>query len=108
MWYRSPFVGTQQTDQSWRLMSNISDTTRAPRVFLSHAHKDRDLARRLAFDLTANGIETFFDEWEIGLGDSIPQKLMEGLGQCTHFLVLLTPISISQPWVNFEIDAGLV
>ena len=33
---------------------------------------------------------------------------MEGLGQCTHFLVLLTPDSISQPWVNFEIDAGLV
>ncbi len=89
-------------------MSNDSVAIPIPRVFLSHAHTDKHLAQRLAFDLRANGIETFFDEWEIGLGDSIPQKLMEALGQCTHFLVLLTPNSMSQPWVNFEIDAGLV
>ncbi|MFV3517322.1 hypothetical protein ACNJD8_22180, partial [Mycobacterium tuberculosis] len=32
----------------------------------------------------------------------------EGLGDCTHFLVLLTPTSITRPWVAEEIDAGLM
>jgi hypothetical protein len=27
---------------------------------------------------------------------------------CTHFLALLTPVSIAKPWVNQEMDAGLV
>ena len=31
----------------------------------------------------------------------------EGLGNCTHFLVLLTETSIQKPWVNEEIDVGL-
>jgi TIR domain len=36
------------------------------------------------------------------------QKIDEGLGQCTHFIVLLTKESVSKAWVNQEIDAGLV
>jgi len=41
-------------------------------------------------------------------GDSLRQRIDEGLGACTHFLVLLTPTSISKPWVNQEMDAGLM
>jgi hypothetical protein len=36
------------------------------------------------------------------------QKIDEGLAGCTHFLVLLTPTSITKPWVNQEMDAALV
>ena len=32
----------------------------------------------------------------------------EGLGNCTHFVVLLTPTSMTKPWVNAEIDAAFV
>src|SRR3546814_11196876 len=32
----------------------------------------------------------------------------EGLGDCTHFVVLLTATSIGKAWVNEEIDAGLM
>jgi hypothetical protein len=31
-----------------------------------------------------------------------------GLANCTHFIVLLTPTSITRPWVNEEIDAGFL
>lgn len=44
----------------------------------------------------------------ITAGDSIRQRIDEGIGECTHFIVLLTPKSITKPWVNLEIDAGLV
>src|SRR3546814_17275327 len=54
------------------------------------------------------GIDTWWNGWSIAAGDSIRRKLDEGLANCTHFLVLLTPISIAKPWVNEEIDAGFM
>jgi len=80
----------------------------APRAFLSFTWEDRKLAERIATSLQASGIDTWWAEWCISAGDSLRQKIDEGLGDCTHFLVLLTPNSISKPWVNQEMDAGLV
>jgi hypothetical protein len=79
-----------------------------PRVFLSYASEDVVLAERLAGMLQANGVDTWWDKWCIGPGDSLRRRIDEGLGDCTHFLVLLTPRSISKPWVAQEMDAGLV
>lgn len=79
-----------------------------PRAFLSYAFEDRALAKRIAEALQANGIETWWAEWEIRAGDSLRQKIDSGLAECTHFLVLLTPASVGKPWVNQEMDAGLV
>ena len=77
-----------------------------PVVFLSHATEDKSLVRAIARTLTYNGIEVFFDEWSIAAGESIRQRIDEGLGACTHFLVLLTSNSLTKPWVKTEIDAG--
>jgi len=79
-----------------------------PKVFLSFAWEDHDTARQIAETLQANGVDTWWAEWEIRAGDSLRQRIDEGLGACTHFLVLLTPTSISKPWVNQEMDAGLM
>lgn len=82
--------------------------TARPRVFLSYTSDNLALARRIAEVLEANGIETWWDKWCIYPGDSLRQKIDEGISECTHFLVLLTPQSIGKPWVNQEMDAGLV
>lgn len=79
-----------------------------PRAFLSYAWEDRELAERLATALQANGVDTWWAGWSIGAGDSLRQKIEEGLAGCSHFLVLLTPTSITKAWVNQEMDAGLV
>ena len=79
-----------------------------PRAFLSYTSDDAELAKRVAGKLQSSGIETWWDHWCISTGDSLRQKIDEGLGECTHFLVLLTPQSIGKPWVNQEMDAGLV
>jgi len=86
----------------------MEDTGAAPRVFLSYTSDDVELARRIAESLQENGIETWWDKWCISAGDSLRQKIDEGLSGCTHFLVLLTPQSIDKPWVNQEMDAGLI
>ena len=85
-----------------------TEKVEAPKAFLSYAWEDRALAKRLAETLHSNGIDTWWAEWEIRAGDSLRQKIDEGLVDCTHFLVLLTPTSISKPRVNQEMDAGLV
>lgn len=79
-----------------------------PKVFLSYAWENRELASKVAHALQANCIDTWWAEWCISAGDSLRQKIDEGLGNCTHFVVLLTPESIRKPWVNQEIDAGLM
>jgi hypothetical protein len=86
-----------------------SEAKTAPIVYLAHASEDKaNPARPLADRLTENGIQVWFDDWEIGSGDNLRQKMEEGLSQCTHFLALLSPISITKPWVKAEIDVGFV
>lgn len=79
-----------------------------PKVFLSYASEDRELAERIARALIGYSIDTWWDDWEIRAGDSFRQKIDAGLGACTHFLVLLTPAALTKPWVNHEMDAGFV
>lgn len=89
-------------------MVSSENQGRVPVVFVCHASEDGDTARELASHFHSRGIDTFFDEWEIGPGDSLRQKIEHGLSSCTHFMVLLTPRSIGKPWVNAEIDAGFI
>lgn len=64
--------------------------------------------RPLAEYLMANGVEVWFDEWDIEAGGSLRQEMEKGLGWMTHFVVMLTPTSITKPWVAREIDVGIV
>jgi hypothetical protein len=79
-----------------------------PRLYFAHAFENRDIAKRLADRMMQDGIDVWFDEWEIKTGDSLRRKMEGGLSGCTHFLVLLTPETIGKPWVETEIDAGFV
>jgi hypothetical protein len=83
-------------------------TGNRPTSFLSYTYDNVSLAQKLAESFQANGIETWWDRWCVYPGNSFRQKIDEGLTDCTHFLVLLTPESINKPWVNAEMDAGLV
>lgn len=87
---------------------NAADGAASPKVYLAHASEDKDRVRPIANYLMANGVDVWFDEWEIGPGDSLRQKMEEGLGSMTHFVVALTETSIQKPWVAKEIDVGLV
>lgn len=78
----------------------------APKVYLAHATEDKPMVRPVAEYLMAHGVEVWFDEWDIEAGDSLRQKMEGGLGWMTHFVVILTPVSITKPWVAREIDVG--
>ena len=79
----------------------------SPKVYLAHANEDKAMVRPVAEYLMAHGVETWFDEWDVEAGESLRQAMEGGLGRMTHFVVVLTPISITKPWVAREIDVGL-
>ena len=87
---------------------NATEGTAHPKVYLAHASEDKGQVRPIAEYLMANGIDVWFDEWEIEAGDSLRQKMEEGLGSMTHFVIVLTKTSLTKPWVAKEIDVGLV
>ena len=88
--------------------NQVADKVGIPRAFLSHSNQDKQLVTRLAMRLRTRGIDAWLDEWEIKLGDSLRQKIEEGIDKATHFLVILTPDSLPSEWVRTELDAAMV
>tara|TARA_R110002072_G_scaffold34683_3_gene103477 strand:- start:1036 stop:1746 length:711 start_codon:yes stop_codon:yes gene_type:complete len=78
------------------------------KVYLAHASEDKSIALPLAEGLISRGIDVWYDNWEICPGDSLRRKMESGLDDCSHFVVLLTANSIKKPWVDEEIDVGLL
>lgn len=77
------------------------------KVFISHSSTDKKFVRTLKDDLTENSIETWFDEDELNLGDSLSDKLELALEESSHFLIILSPTSVNSEWVRFELEKAL-
>ena len=78
-----------------------------PRVFISHSSSDKKIIRTLKSDLNLNGVDTWLDEDSIELGDSLKDKLEEGLKDSTHFVIFLTRDSVNSEWVRYELNNAL-
>jgi hypothetical protein len=64
---------------------------------------------RIAEALRAEGIDVWFDKWQILPGDSLIQKIFEeGLSRADAFIVLLSEQSVNSRWVQQELDAALL
>lgn len=82
----------------------------APRAFISHASEDKDrFVIPFASALLAAGVDAWVDQWEMGPGDSLVQRIFEeGIAQADAFVVVLSNCSVAKPWVREELDAGVV
>lgn len=78
-----------------------------PSIFLSHCHSDKTLARKLARQLESNDIEVWIDEAEILVGDSLIEKISEGIDEMDFLGVLLSPESAKSEWVKKEVDIAM-
>lgn len=59
-------------------------------VFLSYAHEDADLARRIADALRAFGVEVWFDRSELRGGDAWDAKIRKQIRECVLFVPLIS------------------
>jgi hypothetical protein len=77
-------------------------------VFISHASEDKDeLVRPLANALISKGLNVWYDEMTLKIGDSLRQKIDKGLANSKVGLVVLSPSFIKKGWTNYELD-GIV
>lgn len=73
-------------------------------VFLSHNSKDKPFVRKLADSLRSAGHVVWIDEAEINIGDSLVEKIREGLDKVDYVAAILSGNSITSTWVQRELD----
>ncbi|MEZ9858651.1 toll/interleukin-1 receptor domain-containing protein [Vibrio splendidus] len=80
------------------------------KVFLSHAHEDKDLVGQIAEELRqAFGEDRiFYDSWSMKPGESLIGKMSEGLDECSHFFLFMSAVSLEKPMVRLEWHNGLI
>jgi hypothetical protein len=88
----------------------MSTVGRPPKAFISHASEDKDrFVLEFASQLQSNGVHVWLDKWELGGGDSLPERIFEhGIGQSDAVLSVLSNVAVSKPWVREEFDVAVV
>lgn len=79
-------------------------------IFLSYSHKDQAIVAPIAetFRKVFGEKGVFFDQWSIQPGDSIIDKMMDGLVNCRYFFYFVSKSSISSQMVGLEWKNALV
>lgn len=77
-------------------------------VFISHASQDKDsFVRPLAKELTEMGFDVWYDESTLKIGDSLREKIDQGLSSSRYGIVVLSESFFSKNWPQYELN-GLV
>lgn len=80
--------------------------TRNNTVFISHSHM-KSFVRRLAGDLAKTGITCWVDEAEMQIGDSLLQKIHDGISRAGYLAAVLSRHSVKSTWVRRELEAAI-
>lgn len=77
-------------------------------VFISHASEDKEeVVRPLAQALRDHGLDVWYDEFELKIGDSLRRKIDGGIARSRFGIVVLSPPFFAKGWPQYELD-GLV
>ncbi len=98
----------QAADDYAESFADADIPVRAFDVFISHAGEDKEaVVRPLAHALRERGLEVWYDEFELLIGDSLRRRIDRGLIACRFGVVVLSPSFFAKGWPNYELD-GLV
>lgn len=76
-------------------------------IFLSHNSRDKYFVRKLKDDLKRDGIRVWFDEDEMKVGDSLIDKISEGISTMEYVGVILSKNSVDSVWVKKEVAIAM-
>jgi hypothetical protein len=76
----------------------------APSIFLSHSHRDKTVARRVARQLNAHGFQVWLDEAELQVGAALTAALRAHIENSDVFLVVASEASSNSAWVLTELE----
>ena len=73
-------------------------------VFISHATKDKaKYVDKLAEEIEKTGLTVFYDSDSIAWGDSISEKVEEGLKNCKRAVVVISKNYFGRSWTEHEL-----
>lgn len=75
------------------------------KVFISHSFEDEQYVQKIAETLKDQGIDVWYDEWSIGVGDSLVSKIEAGIVDSNVLLIILSKASSKSSWVRAELNA---
>ncbi|MBI2152627.1 MAG: toll/interleukin-1 receptor domain-containing protein [Candidatus Rokubacteria bacterium] len=78
-----------------------------PSVFLSHSHGDKPFVRDLAGRLTQAGATVWLDEAELGVGDSLIERISAAIEETDYMVAILSPRSVQSTWVQKELNVAM-
>ena len=106
--YRDSLPGVYYTPVTNLLKAMRHDLAHTPASpFLCHSSADKGAARRLAIELAARGVRPWIDEAEIRTGDSLIEKLEQGISLSTCLVPILSPTAVISPWCREELRMAL-
>lgn len=98
---REPLPLAQETN----LYVDNTDLNKEYDVFISHASEDKDsVVRPLAIALKNKGVNVWYDEFELKIGDSLRRKIDHGLSKSKFGIVVISRSFIKKGWTNYELD----
>lgn len=74
-------------------------------VFVSHAFEDKEFAHALADGLSEKGLQVWYDEFELKVGDSLRRSIDYGLSKSRFGAVVLSPSFFAKEWTKKELGA---
>ncbi|WP_281558137.1 toll/interleukin-1 receptor domain-containing protein [Thalassomonas sp. RHCl1] len=77
-------------------------------IFISHSSSDKPFVKKLASALLSEGFPVWLDSWKLELGDSLIDKIYDGIEASSLVLLVVSKSAIESGWVNREINAALV
>lgn len=90
--------------------------TKIPDAFICHDSRDKEkFVRLLAYELSKRLVKVWYDEYSLTIGDSLVDKIDEGLRQCRFGIVIVSENFLTRKkWTNREfrslitkeVDAG--
>lgn len=78
-----------------------------PKIFISYAHRDRDLASAIAQALKKADLEAWIDERSLSPGQNWIAEIEKALAEAGYLLALLSTTSLQSLWVQQEWTAML-
>ncbi len=77
------------------------------KVFISYARDDSKAARDLLDNLPDAEVSGWMDLADINSGDAVSRSIKDAIRDASAVVVLLSPQSAANQWLNFEIGAAL-
>lgn len=77
-------------------------------AFICHATEDKDyFVRELAHQLVGRGVQVWYDEFTLKVGDSLQQAITKGVLKSRYGIVVLSPRFLEKEWPQKELKVLL-